>query len=664
MNRFVFILTLIFFPIIGFTQERESEKIDSLLTLLKTEKDEIKQCDLMTEIASYSYMKNVELGIRYSKKALELSTKIKYKKGTGNAYLELAKCTSMTGKYDESLNLYAKSLKIFTELKDACSQGLVFLNQGAVYGNLSKFPNSLDAFFKAVKLFEGCEGTSAVKNRANAFQNIGNIYNLTESYDKALVNYDKAIQLFDPIKDSESSKAILYSLKGLVYEKKTEFQKAIELHNLAETILLKHRNSTSLAFVRNWKGKAHLGLKQYDLSIQNSNSALATAKKLGDQELLASTYQNIGISYLKKAEKTNSSVELDSAYLNLKHSLQIHNSTHNQEELSRDYRFLSEYFDLKKDFKNSLEMHKLFSVYNDSVYNFKNKQSLQNLEDEQTIEFRDKEIKLNKLSLKAKERESWFYIIGIGLLLTIGGLLFYQSQNRKKSNDKLLKLNSELDIANQTKLRFLGILNHDLRSPVSKLIQFLQLQKENPDFLDRETKERWEHKTISSAENLLDSMEDLLFWTKGQMDNFHPVLKSVYLTDIFEDIQKHFYGFSERIEYDIPTDVSFKTDENYLKTILRNLTNNAIKATEDVEFPKVNWKAKAENQQIILCISDNGKGADLDKFNALFDQNESIGVQSGLGLHLVRDLAEKINCEIEVYSELGQGTKFVLKLPK
>jgi signal transduction histidine kinase len=49
-----------------------------------------------------------------------------------------------------------------------------------------------------------------------------------------------------------------------------------------------------------------------------------------------------------------------------------------------------------------------------------------------------------------------------------------------------------------------------------------------------------------------------------------------------------------------------------------------------------------------------------ENFKALFDDTEVVGIKSGLGLHLIRDLAKAIDCEIVVESKLGEGTTFTL----
>ena len=106
------------------------------------------------------------------------------------------------------------------------------------------------------------------------------------------------------------------------------------------------------------------------------------------------------------------------------------------------------------------------------------------------------------------------------------------------------------------------------------------------------------------------------------------------------------------------------TDENYLKTIIRNLTGNAIKALSTTNNPKLIWKAWSNQDTYFLSITDNGLGADKLKFKALYDDKEVVGIKTGLGLHLIRDLAKAIQIDITVHSTINQGTTFVLKFQK
>src|ERR1019366_3201030 len=86
----------------------------------------------------------------------------------------------------------------------------------------------------------------------------------------------------------------------------------------------------------------------------------------------------------------------------------------------------------------------------------------------------------------------------------------------------LTKLNEQLEDANKLKAKFFAILTHDLRSPISSLVNFFQLQKRDANLLNEKQKAEQESKITKSALSLLVVMEDILLWSKGQMENFKP----------------------------------------------------------------------------------------------------------------------------------------------
>jgi signal transduction histidine kinase len=320
------------------------------------------------------------------------------------------------------------------------------------------------------------------------------------------------------------------------------------------------------------------------------------------------------------------------------------------------------------NWKEAYRYNEIYSKANDEMMQQSAKQNIANAEARYQNKTKGQEIKnlsiqntIKNIQIEDAAKQRYFLIGGLLLVAIIGLLLFNQSRNRKKTNQKLQLLNQELDEANKIKARFFGILNHDLRSPVSNLIHFLHLQKENPELIDEETALRMQTKIMSGAENLLSSMEDILLWSKGQMENFKPHTQKVPVSILFEETKKHFSSVENIvIIFENPDDIILDTDENYLKTILRNLTGNAIKALDKNKNGKIIWKAWTANHQNYLSITDNGPGGTQEQFKALYNDSEVIGIKSGLGLHLIRDLAATINCKIEVNTKLDLGTAFVL----
>jgi signal transduction histidine kinase len=156
----------------------------------------------------------------------------------------------------------------------------------------------------------------------------------------------------------------------------------------------------------------------------------------------------------------------------------------------------------------------------------------------------------------------------------------------------LLQLNNELDEANKVKAKFFGILSHDLRSPVANLINFLQLQKRKPGILSEQQIAERENEIGDAAASLLDTMEAMLLWSKGQMEHFKPSISTVRINDLFAYLQKYFTG-PENISFSFSAEENLivQTDENYLQTIMQNLTSNAVKALQQKPNTQITWKA-------------------------------------------------------------------------
>lgn len=107
-------------------------------------------------------------------------------------------------------------------------------------------------------------------------------------------------------------------------------------------------------------------------------------------------------------------------------------------------------------------------------------------------------------------------------------------------------------------------------------------------------------------------------------------------------------------------------DEKLLRHILDNLLSNAIKYSP--QGGTVNFELTGEQEKVIFCIQDWGIGipaADLAKLFDLFHRASNVGTISGtgLGLSIVKNAIEIHGGQIEVQSQVGVGTKFIVTLP-
>jgi protein-histidine pros-kinase len=123
------------------------------------------------------------------------------------------------------------------------------------------------------------------------------------------------------------------------------------------------------------------------------------------------------------------------------------------------------------------------------------------------------------------------------------------------------------------------------------------------------------------------------------------------------------------LEVSMPTeDVMVQTDRRALSQILINLTNNAIKFTEAGRVRLELAKPGADDRAIQLRVIDTGIGIKPEDQEKLFKAFTQLGAShtggTGLGLHLSQKLAELLNGSIRFTSEFGQGSTFILSLPR
>lgn len=393
---------------------------------------------------------------------------------------------------------------------------------------------------------------------------------------------------------------------------------------------------------------------QYRAAADNLLKAEAICKALNSWQPLKTVYQNLGNLYAKM-----NSPRAEQYYLL---SVGIADSLSMPEQKYTINQTLSDWYHEHGNPAKAFQYLTAAQTYKDEAFKLETAKNTEQLlrqyeagKREERIRSLSVENATKSQQIASARREKLLYLAGILLLVSVAALVYRQSRTRRKNNEKLQALNTELEEANKVKARFLGILNHDLKSPVSSLISFLRIQRENPEALDAETRGRMQEKTLTAAENLLGSMEDILLWSKGQMDYFKPEIKPVEMDWVFDDLRQHFAHVQHVKIAFAPNGQTIDTDEHVLKTILRNLVANAVNALTDQ--PNGSVEVTAHEREI--TVRDNGSGAHSVLIQDVLDSGDSAGAKSGLGLLLVRDLAKTIGCSILVTG--GDGTTFTLK---
>lgn len=325
---------------------------------------------------------------------------------------------------------------------------------------------------------------------------------------------------------------------------------------------------------------------------------------------------------------------------------------------------LSTYENLKKTYQAIGNYEKAYEYtgyemdLKDTVYK---KQSIEKYEEMQA-KYRYEE---GEKEIANQRRTKYFLLAGISLALLLSAVLYKNYRNKRMANKELNRLNGQLAVANSSKAKLISIISHDLRSPISSLFNFLQLQRTNPARLEKEGREELGKKMSESAENLLETMEDLLIWSKSQMDHFEPAVETVDVDDLWTDIISLYRQFAEAKNITLVKQpdmgLRLKTDLNFIKIILRNLVSNAIKFTPANGL--ISLSGRQEKNFLLLSVTDNGPGLSPMECRNTFEWNSIRSDSSGLGLKLAKEFAEKLGGTLSVSSQPGQGAEFTIALP-
>lgn len=241
---------------------------------------------------------------------------------------------------------------------------------------------------------------------------------------------------------------------------------------------------------------------------------------------------------------------------------------------------------------------------------------------------------------------------------------------RVKTHIRLRHRELELKNLNNTKDIFLSIIGHDLKTPIANIVSIGDILIQGDIEVGWAEKKELLNDITESGKQGIWLLENLLSWTRIQTGKITNNPETLVLRSVIERNINFINPYAIRknisVQNDCSEDILIYIDLNLLNTILRNILSNAVKFTHINGSIKI--KATKENEKDIrLTIRDNGIGIEKERIHKLFlsiGQSSTGGTQnekgSGLGLVLVKDLADIIGARVEVESELGQGTTFSL----
>ena len=248
-------------------------------------------------------------------------------------------------------------------------------------------------------------------------------------------------------------------------------------------------------------------------------------------------------------------------------------------------------------------------------------------------------------------------------------------QQVKERTAELEAQKIELAELNASKDKFFSIISHDLRSPFNALLGFAQLLSENVGQYSLDEIKQKADRIRNSAEKLYDLLENLLTWSRIQRGAIEYYPEKFDLAEVIEDNIELFAPNADHksitLNSSLQEEILVYADYSMVNTIIRNLTSNALKFTNDGDSVTLSATIRQNDQYVEMAVSDTGIGISeevLPKLLRIDTQHTDVGTAgekgTGLGLILCKELVEKNGGKIWIESEVGKGTTFRFTLPK
>jgi signal transduction histidine kinase len=281
------------------------------------------------------------------------------------------------------------------------------------------------------------------------------------------------------------------------------------------------------------------------------------------------------------------------------------------------------------------------------------------------------ETRKRTITLLEKAREGdrviLILLVLIAVILTVTSIVIWRGlRSMKRFNQILSKQKNHLEEVIATKNKIFSVIGHDLRGPVGNIYMFLDVMNGADELSDTERK-HIRSRMMVSAEKSLQLLENLLFWGREELKDLNPEYSKIaakpLLNRVIDLLSFQAEMKSVDIHQEINSDLSLRTDERMIALIVRNVLSNAIKFTR--KNGKVTIKAYQKEENVVITITDNGKGMSDEEQRRLLSSErfKSDGTEGergyGVGMYLAKSFTRQLNGQMNVYSKPGKETTFM-----
>jgi signal transduction histidine kinase/DNA-binding response OmpR family regulator len=597
--------------------------IDSMIRALDYSLEDTARLRMLGDISDYFRTRDYDSAIHFLEQYVFLAEEMKDREALAEAYYFLGGPLYQLGSVNTSIDCFSNARELYEKLEDSNGLAKVYNGFGRIYLEEGNYPEALDHFNISKEIYESLGNE---KYLPHLLQNIGIVYDYMEEYLVARRYHQRALQLLD--QSGDTSRVVISAMLNLGgnYEMTGELEEAMEYYS----------------------------------------RALNMSKKYNIRPRIGDAYEYITQYYFLNGQYEIAKLYLDSAYA-------ISQEQNRLMSIRDQSRLYSEIYEAMGDYEAAFFYSQQYNEIYDQLRKQESNKRLERLRFDREMNrlMRESAIELHRVKMARN-----FTFAGLVLLCITLAVIYRNYRIKKKSNALL----AEMD---QLKSRMFSNISHDLRTPLTLILDPIEQMMENgkqgkPDLKTLKTMQRNARKILGLVNQMLDLSKidagrlkiDL---TYGKLIHQLKFIASSY-NSLAEKNRIHY--ITKYPEEEIET----WFDADKLDKILSNLLGNAFKYTppggsvsltvtlKDGRSRKTHFPAP--DNWLHISVHDTGKGIPEEDLPRIFDRFYQVGgtddpdrIGTGIGLALTRELTDLMKGEIVAESELDHGTHINLTIP-
>ena len=591
---------------------------------------------------------------------LDLETKL-------SVFSKLSQTSRFLSDYNLAYDYELKAHEISSMLNDSMGIARSHYNFGIIFFRLNSYEKALQEYQKAMQIVSS-QGKQ--RNMYNCLAAIGSVYEKMGQLDKSIEYSEKAMQIAKSLDYQSGIAAVAYNL-GSTYTLKEEDSSALTYFNKALEIYTEARNIDGQITSLKALALLYIAQENSEKALVYLDRGLKLSEQIDNVNLTADLYKDYSLAY-ERLENYKSSKEYMTRYANLKDSLS--NQLNLREMVDKKSRYeiekreneiallKSERALFKKEqqlqemFKYTLISAALFLLVLVSLFSSR---YIQQKRTNKLLEEKSNQIKQQNELLETAHTKQ----------LEFNRLLEVKNNELEKMNKKVQLQNDELENSNEDLKQFAYVASHDLKEPLRMIGSYTSLLQRRYSKHFDETAEEFMGYIVDAVGRMEMLLTDLLTYSRlNTQDVAHNWIETADVVDVtLANLRLKIQEQDVNIIYNPDRMPRVNAARTQMIQLFQNLISNAIKFT-DKNNPEVEIDCDHVGDDFVFMIRDNGIGISKENLSKIFEMFRRLHSRqeyegSGIGLSTVKKIVEKHHGRIWVESEEGVGSKFFFTIP-